>query len=216
MANGVKFGAYHSSTDLSLVLNSKEIGAPEVKENRIPIPAADGSIDLTEALTGSVMYADRDLVFKFTKIGGDFIAVFSDIQNKVHGKKMNIVLDTDPNFYYTGRVFVNAWTSNATTGEVEIRCTCDPYKLKTDPTTVSGTIGGGGSLSLTCANLRKRAIPSITVSASVNVTFGEATYALTAGTHTITNIIFTEGNNALTITGAAGTTVSVEYQEGAI
>ena len=124
MAIGIKFGDYHSSTDLSLVLVKKVIDPSKVKETRISIPAADGSIDLTEALTGAVAYEDREMTFSFVKIGGDFIAVFSDIQNKLHGKKMRITLDADPDYYYTGRVFVNAWSSNATTGEVEIRCTC--------------------------------------------------------------------------------------------
>lgn len=216
MAIGVKFGDYHSSNDLSLVLVKKVIEAPKVKEIRVSIPAGDGSIDLTESLTGAVAYEDRELAFTFVKIGGDFPTVFSDIQNKLHGKKMRITLDADPDYYYKGRVFVNAWSSNATTGEVEIRCTCEPFKYKTYPTEVDGTIGAGGSISLSCDNLRQRVIPTITVSGAVNVTFGSATYALTAGTHTITNIIYEEGDNVLTITGASGTTVLVEYQEGAI
>jgi len=39
---------------------------------------------------------------------------------------------------------------------------------------------------------------------------------VTAGTHKFTNIVLVEGENKLTITGVAGTTVSFEYQEGAL
>lgn len=134
MANGVQFGSYHSYTDLLLFLNSKEIGAPSPKTSYISIPFGDGSADLTEA-SGETKFENRELKFKFTKIGGDFPAVFTDVQNKLHGQKMNITLDSDPNYYYIGRVSVEKWNANAVTGEIEISAVCDPYKYKLDITT---------------------------------------------------------------------------------
>lgn len=215
MANGVKFGIYHSSNDLSLFLNSKSIGVPQAKENRIDIPAADGSLDLTEFF-GGVKYDDRELSFTFTKISGDFVDVFSDIQNKLHGKKMNIVLDSDINYYYKGRVFVKKWSSNATTGLIDIECICEPYKLKTYATVIEETIGIEGGILIACANERMATVPTITVNAAVTIEFGSSSFSVLAGTHTINSIVFIEGNNLLTFTGASGTEISIEYQEGAI
>lgn len=215
MANGVKFGSYHSSNDLSLFLNSKDIGVPKAKENRIDIPARSGSLDLTEFF-GGVKYDDRDLSFTFTKIGGDFVEVFSDIQNLLHGKSMNIVLDSDPNYYYKGRVFIKKWSSNATTGIIDIECTCEPYKLKLLPTVIEKTIGVSGEVVILCNNQRMPTVPKITVTAAVTIGFGTSSYSVNAGTHTINSIVFTEGNNLLTFTGASGTGISIEYQEGAI
>ncbi len=215
MANGVKFGDYHSSIDLSLFLNSKEIGVPQVKDNRISIPAGDGSLDLTEFF-GGIKYEDRELNFVFTKIGGDFIDVFSDIQNKIHGRTFNIVLDTDTSYYYRGRVFINSWSSSAATGVIEINCICEPYKYKTSVTVIEDTIGVEGGLVITCSNLRKNATPTIITDGSITVDFGTDSYAINAGTHVMTGIIFVEGNNTITIGGAEGTNISIEYQEGAI
>ncbi len=215
MLLGIQFGNYHTSIDFSLILTSKEIGVPDVKENRVSIPAADGSIDLTE-FYGGIKYGDRTHKFKFTKIGGDFVSIFSDIQNKLHGKRMNIILDNDPDFYYIGRVFVDSWEANAVTGELNIKCTCDPYKLKATLTTIDEIIGAGGSIELTCTNLRKSVIPSITVSGAVNISFGSSSYSVQAGTHKLTGIVFTQGENILTITGSPGTDILVEYREGGI
>ena len=215
MANGVKFGSYHSSTDLSLFLNAKNIGVPEVKEHRISIPAGDGSIDLTEFF-GGVKYEDRELSFIFTKIGGNFNEVFTDIQNKLHGKKMDIILDTDTDYYYTGRVFVNKWTSNVTTGELDIKCICNPYKMMVLTSMYAETIGATGSIVIVCDNLRKAVIPTITISNSVVIDFGASSIALDAGVHLVTNIVLVEGANTLTFTGVEDTTIEIEYREGAI
>ena len=53
---GVKFDNIHSVNDLGLSLSTVEITPPEPKTYIIEIAGADGSLDLTEALTGDVKY----------------------------------------------------------------------------------------------------------------------------------------------------------------
>lgn len=51
---GVSFGNVHSYDDLELILSSFKITPPKPKTYRINIAAADGDIDITEALTGGM------------------------------------------------------------------------------------------------------------------------------------------------------------------
>jgi hypothetical protein len=73
-----------------------------------------------------------------------------------------------------------------------------------------------GSISMVCRNLRKPVIPTIITSGAITVVFGTSSYSLLAGTHIMTDIVFAEGENILTITGTNGTTVEVQYREGAL
>lgn len=213
--NGVFFGTKHSAQDFALVLNSKKIGVPQPKVYKVPIDSADGELDLTEFF-GDVKYGNRELEFEFTKIYGDFIKVFSDIQGAIHGRKMKIVLDEDLDYYYYGRVYVDQWMSKATTGRVTVKCDCDPYKLKHEKTVVERTIGASGSMLVRLYNTRKPAIPTITTSGAITIAYKGGSYSVSAGTFTLTNLLLEEGYSDYTITGASGTTVKIEYQEGAI
>jgi len=213
--NGVNFGNYHSGQDFALVLNSKKIGVPQPKTYKVPIESADGELDLTEFF-GGVKYGNRELEFKFTKIYGNFIEVFSAVQGAIHGRRMKIVLDEDPDYYYYGRIRVDQWESNATTGTVTVKCDCDPYKLKHEKTVQERVIGSSGSMLVRLYNTRKPAIPTITTSGEITIAYKGGSYSVSDGTFTLTNLLLEEGYSDYTITGTAGTVVKIEYQEGAI
>ena len=102
--NGITFGDYHSQDDLKLLLTHKEMGSPAVKTNKVDIPGADSSIDLTDFF-GEPKYEDVTHKFEFTTIEpqSDFLTQFSTIKNAIHGKKVRIILDDDPTFFYWGR-----------------------------------------------------------------------------------------------------------------
>ena len=72
------------------------------------MPGSDGALDLTEFF-GEVKYQNRPLSFKFTTLvpQSQFMTLFAMIQNALHGQKVNIALDDDPEWYYTGRASGN-------------------------------------------------------------------------------------------------------------
>ncbi len=72
------------------------------------------------------------------------------------------------------------------------------------------------TLTLTCPCDRMRVIPTITTDGAVNIIYGSTSVDVSKGTFQFTNLIFSEGENVLEVTGKQGTTVSVRYQEGAI
>ena len=208
---GVKFGDYHSWKDFSLILSEKKIGAASPKTAEVEIPGGDGVLDLTEYF-GEVNYKNRDLSFVFSTIvpQNEFINLFSEIQNLLHGKKMRIILDDDPYFYYLGRVSVSEFGAERSVGKITITCSCDPFKYKLFKTIVTETVNGEKEIVLN--NLRKRINPVITTSVPMQIKRDNTTYALSAGTWTLPEFHLTAGKNLITVTGYG--TIEFEYQEG--
>lgn len=113
ISNGVTIivnnNSYHSFNDFGLAIgNNNCIGAPEVETHYIDIPGMNGFLDLTETIAGHVVYTSREIKIDF---GGqytraDWDARISTFRNLFHGKIVKVIFDNDPNYYYTGRAFV--------------------------------------------------------------------------------------------------------------
>ena len=132
MMQGVTFGNKHSYRAWKLLLKSNPvISPPKPKTKLIQVPGTNAVIDLTEALTGGeVKYEPRIIKCIFYVIGGrqKWPAVYSAVLNEIHGKKMRIVMDDDPNHYYTGRVAVDEYESNEATATIVVTAEVEPYK----------------------------------------------------------------------------------------
>lgn len=149
---GVTFGDYHSYNDLRLLLTSKEIGSPTVKTKKIDIEGADGALDFTDFF-GEAKYENVTHKFQFSTLvaPSEFLTLFSEIKNKLHGKKSRIILDDDPSFFYTGRCFVSKFTNEKNVGIVSIECDCEPWKYKANKTHQVVTLGGKNMIDLDSA-----------------------------------------------------------------
>lgn len=209
---GVTFDDLHSFDDFNLILSSKTIGVPAPKIVTVPIDGADGEIDLTDYF-GETKYNNRTLEFEFQSIVPmkDFVELLSSLNNNIHGRKMKIVLDDDPDFYYYGRCKVSDWKSEGRIFKITITCDCEPYKYKIYKTVRTNTVSANEVV--TYANSRKSVVPKITSDSAVSFTFKNSTHSINAaGTYTFPDLIFTMGANQITFAGAAS--VTVEYQEG--
>ena len=208
---GITFGELHSYRDLKLILVEKEIGEPHVKKKLIEIEGADGSIDLTDFF-GEPKYGDVTHKFTFNTIvpRNDFLSQYSNVKNALHGKKMRIILDDDPNFFYAGRCYVSSFTNEKNIGTITVECECEPYKYKLNKTVVTQAVSGTKDITLT--NSRKRAVPEITATASMTIVFGDGSWTAGAGTYTIPELELVEGANSVTVTGTGN--ISFTWQEG--
>jgi phage-related protein len=211
---GVYFDDLHSFFDFRLILSSKTIETPNPKTIKIAVDGADGEIDLTDYF-GETKYENRTLEFNFSSVVPirEFLEQFSEINNAIHGKRMKIIMDDDPDFYYIGRCSVSAWKWNGRVVELTITCDCEPYKYKLIPTKRTDTVSGIKTVNY--FNLRKRVIPKITADSEINFSFNTNNFSIAAaGTYTFPDLIFEPGANRITFEGSAN--VTVEYQEGGI
>ena len=211
--NGVTFGEYHSYNELSLILTNKTIGKAEPKTSEVNIEGMDGVLDLTEYF-GDVKYKNRKLTFEFSTIipMNEFLNLYSNIQNKLNGKYLKIILDEDPDFYYIGRIKVNDWKSNKRIGKITIEADCEPYKYRLRETVLNYVLTGKNDLYLD--NLKRLVVPIITTDSEIQITFEERSYSLSAGTWEIDDIILKPGINKITVTGTGN--ITFEYKEGGL
>lgn len=213
---GITFGNYHSFNDFSLILASKELGAPTVKTMTIDIAGADGSLDLTDFF-GEPKYENVIHKFQFSTIvsQSEFAATFSTVKNALHGKKMRIVLDDDPQYYYVGRLTVSSFTSQKGIGNIDIQADCEPYKYKLERTVITRAVDGTDNIVLT--NSRKRAVPEvrITTDSSLNIVYGDGNvWDLGSGSYTLPELELVEGENTVTVTGTG--TIAFTWQEAGL
>lgn len=217
MLKQVHFGDFSSFDDFSLILSAKKIETPKVKTETTDVPGADGVLDFTEYF-GEPKYENRKLSFDFstmTRYDG-FLELFSQIQNALHGQRLNIWLDDDPDFYYVGRISVSEWQADKRIGKVTIECDCEPYKYKRNQTKITTEVSG--SASVVYRNLRKSVTPQfdVSVNAGENMTvkYGAQTYSLSSGTFRMPELVFYAGDTVLDYEGNG--TVTVTYQEGGL
>lgn len=211
---GIKFGSYHSYDEWGLLLKEKEIKSPEPKVHQIEIEGGDGVLDYTE-FSGEVKYNNRLLSFSFEKMNivpDGFLSLYSLVQNTIHGKKMQVILDDDPAFFYYGRVTVNEWKSNKSLGQIVIEVDAEPYKLKTTETVVTKAVTGTASIVL--KNGRKRVIPEIVTNAAFTISFNGYSGTFSPGTFYIAELELPEGETTVTVTGTGN--ISFRYREGGL
>lgn len=213
---GVSFLGYHSIRDLHLLMTSKEIGAPEIKWQTIDIAGSDGELDFTDFF-GEPKYANVQHQFTFESIRprNEQIAQYTDIKNKIHGKKGRIILDDDPSFFYVGRCSVSKYTNEKNIGKITVTCDCEPYKYKLAETVLSTGVSGVMNVRLT--NSRKRAVPLVTIETEDTLNIVYNTYNvwdLASGSYMLPELELVEGDNVVTVTGTG--TISFTWQEGVI
>lgn len=135
-------------TDWHLMPTSRLlINPPAVKTNYIDIPGANGIIDATEIMTGYPTYNNRSGSLEFYVLNGHSVLSnnrrdqkwstygiwnnrYSDIMDYLHGRSMKLILDDDPEYYYRGRLSVNAWKSDKTFSKIALDYNLDPFKYE--------------------------------------------------------------------------------------
>lgn len=210
----IRFGTKWAHADYGLIVAPYAIPMPEPQTNFIEIPGRDGALDLSEAF-GAVRYSDR--VIELTLYArAPFDSLVSTFAADVHGRRMNVIFDRDPNFYYNARITIEDVERHWGYCELSLECRAKPYKLEQFETTI--TVLPTGSATVTLTNTRMPVVPSITVSAEMTLAFtiSEKDYSvtLTAGTHTIPALVLSEGDTEIGITGTGSVTFA--YRKGAL
>ncbi len=132
MYHSVTFGSMNTFSDWHLVPDSRPVIAmPEPKKVTVDVPGSNGILDLSETLTKYPIYSNRSgsLVFNVLNNIEDWSVLYHRIANYLHGKRMRMVLEDDPDYYYMGRYTV-VWGSpnDGTWSQVGVDYDLDPYK----------------------------------------------------------------------------------------
>lgn len=130
MNRGVTYDSRHSYWDWGLLMKSCTVSPPKPKTNIVEVPGTDQVIDLSEVLTGEIHYKQREIKCEYIMMcdRSKWPALYTDILNHLHGKLMQIILDEDKEYYYTGRAEVSKWKLERGAAEITITAQVEPYK----------------------------------------------------------------------------------------
>lgn len=149
MNTGITFivgsNTYHTYTDFNLrQLADITIGMPSPKTHVIDsVPGLDGPIDLTEAM-GRLRYDNRQLSFVFESQDTNYdewAVICSRVASAIHGHYAKVILDTDPGYYYEGRVSVDGiQKTELVSSEIRISVDAKPYKKQVNAASTNYTL----------------------------------------------------------------------------
>ena len=210
----IRFGTKWAHADYGLIVAPYAIPLPESQTSFVEIPGCDGALDLSEAF-GTVRYADR--IIPLTLYArAPFDTLISAFAADVHGRRMNVIFDRDPTYYYDTRVTLEDVERHAGYCELSLKCRARPYKLEQFETSI--TVLPTGSATVTLTNSRMPFVPTITVSAEMTIAFTIRgvvyTINLSAGTHVVPSLVLMEGDTEVEITGMG--LITFTYRKGAL
>ena len=210
----IRFGTKWAHADYGLIVAPYAIPLPEPQMNFVEIPGRDGALDLSEAF-GTIRYADR--IIPLTLYArAPFDVLISSLAADVHGRRMNVIFDRDPTYYYDARMTIEDVERHWGYCELSLECRVKPYKLEQFETAI--TVLPTGIATVTLTNTRMPVVPSITVSAEMTLTFTIAgvgyTINLAAGSHIVPSLVLTDGETEIDLTGTGSITFT--YRKGAL
>lgn len=130
-AKSVIINQKHMWKDWGLHLVKIEVGPPEVNDVYVSVPYGK-DLDLSE-VNGMVSYKKRVIRMELgaLKNKNAWRTFLSQFMNAYHGKKVELILETDRAFYYTGRAYIKKDIERtARIGRFEMEIIADPYKYE--------------------------------------------------------------------------------------
>lgn len=206
MMHGAAFGEKRSG-DYGAVMNYARITPPAVKENYVDIAGGDSAIDLTEAV-GGVAFEDGQIDFKFTLFDR---RQAERMKNDLHGRRLRIVLDREPDFYYDGRVKCTKCGQEGTLHELLLEARIRPYKQE-KRATVQVEEASGTWKDVILINSRMPVMPRITVEGKAVLLYEGGRYSMESGVYQAPELTLYEGRNHFRLQGSG--TVKFEYRKG--
>lgn len=207
--DGVVFGNKYSAEDYDAIMNYARITPPAAKTNYVDIAGGNSAIDLTEAV-GGIVYEDGNIEFKFTLFSWE---TAGKMQNDLHGRRMNIILEREPEYYYDGRLSVTKIEQDGRLFAIYLNARVRPYKCERRECSYKEVLDGDGrEKELLLDNDIMPVMPNITVEGNVQVTYNGSRYRMTAGEYQIPEVTLYEGMNRIRLAGTGA--IKFTYRKG--
>ena len=213
MLNDVIFNDEKSAYDeWNIVLTKADIPLPKPKTSLVEIKGADGVLDLSEVLTGDILYNNRTITLTFEMMDDtDYYDLISNISNYLHGRIVTISLTNDEDYYYVGRASISQWQCIKRQGIIVITVDAEPYKYSVTETTMIVNVANQ-TKTIALPNSRKRVCPKLNVTGTITLTINGVNYELAEGKQQLSNFRLVEGNNVVKVSGNG--TLTITYRQG--
>lgn len=219
----IQLGDYDTAAHGLWTLAAWAFPEPAMETNLVNVPdRVKGPLDLSTVLTdGEPCYGARELTVTLESSEGDRMARearISEMVNKLHGRRLPIVLPDRPLHYAVGRLAVKTLYNDMAHASVQVTGTCEPWLYAQDETMVQL------QATTTAQTVRLRnagAMPVVPVleieaqeGSSVLLAYGASSVALSAGTYEWPELLLTPGDHVITCSGAG--TLTIKYREAVL
>lgn len=120
----------YTTAEMNLVQQKVIVSPAKPQIQLVQVPGANGSVDLTDALTTDTKYSDRTITWTFAVLPNvSWFDTMALVSNRINGKRCRITLDEDPDWYYEGRVEVTTHTTDKLLRQITVVATCQPFKI---------------------------------------------------------------------------------------
>ena len=209
---------YNTWYDWKLILSEKEIGEAEPKTNLVDIDGMNGSLDLSESLTGEITYSDRKIKVEFWTDNGnrqDREKLLRSITAALHGKKVKIIEPDDTEHYFDGRVTVSNKVNNSAYAKLTINATCEPWRYSLSEITREITVNSEAVSNFVFRNNGEKTLsPVMSVKGNINIVYNGITTELSDGDYKISDVKLYSGVNIIGVSGVGS--VVFKYREGCL
>ena len=156
-----------------------DLGVPEPKTYTVDVPGGNGTIDLTDSLTGDCVYGMREQTFELLFPTDDFWGAYRRFKKAFHGRAFDYrITGIDEEGTYHGRFSVDEKYSRLHYGVVRLKVEADPFRFVRR---VRATVHAGGGAELRLVAGRCPVRPLIYASRQTTVQAMGRTATLQAG-----------------------------------
>ena len=206
-----KFNTWY---DWKLILKAKTIPDADPKTNYVSLDGMNGTLDLSEALTGEITYNDRTITATFWTDNGnrkDRETLLRTITASLHGKKVKIIEPDDPDHYFLGRVTIKSKTNNLAYAEFTIEAVCEPWRYANEKTVRVIDVDGQTIDAVIRNNGVKTICPIVEVIGDVVLAYKGVATELATGLYKVSSLKLKQGVNVLNVSGNGS--VILTYEE---
>jgi hypothetical protein len=189
---------FDSLMTYGLILASQSEDSPEPVTHTVEVPGRSGYIDLTESLTGDVIYSGYDSKYKFISVSQNdrkeyYERLATTIKNDLHGRKVEYVKSWESGYTYTARVSVS-YSFDRYRLDVTIGLENEPYKSKGKQVYALNATGGK---MYRLESGRKPVRPYLECSQPCIINWQGAESVIGAGSWRLNDVLFTQGWNEI-------------------
>jgi hypothetical protein len=188
--------------------------------NLLSVPGRrKGPLDISTVLTdGDPVYGSRTLTASFECSEGTRLEREEKISNMINaldGWRLNIVLPDDPYRYITGRVSVSKVYNDLAHASVKVTATCEPWRYNASETAVVLQATETAKTATLLNSGRLAVVPLLEVSGGdVLLVYGSHSWALSAGSYALPDLLLVHGESVLTYSGEG--TLTITYREAVL
>lgn len=216
----ILLGDYDTAAHGLWTLTHWEFPEPEVEENLVTVPGrANGPLDVSTVLTdGRPRYGARPLTVTLESSEGDRMARdarIAEMVNKLHGKRVEIVLPDRPQHYAVGRLKVQTMYNDLAHASVQVTGTCEPWLYYKEEQVFQTTATTGSIPIITLPNRGAMdVVPLVQVpgGASVRIEYKTFSWVLSAGDYRLPDLLLVPGDNEIKCNGRS----VISYREAVL